>query len=217
MSTSSSSPTMTPMTPITADAPPAEGTPFRLSRWAGVLRALLLPAVLVLVWQLWALTLPPDTRAPAPSTVVATFIDHVANGGLPIATVQSLGRVLVGFTCALVVGVVLGVLMGSSRRLRNNLDPIVESFRPIAPMAVLPIAILWLGTGTPTALAIVAAELIGAPSGLGFAIEWYRQLLMTPKVFAFIMVIGVVGYLCDLALRSLQRRLTPWADGTELA
>ena len=65
--------------------------------------------------------------------------------------------------------------------------------------------------------AIVAAELIGAPSGLGFAIEWYRQLLMTPKVFAFILVIGVVGYLCDVALRSLQRLLTPWAEGTGLA
>lgn len=64
--------------------------------------------------------------------------------------------------------------------------------------------------------AIVAAELIGAPSGLGFAIEWYRQLLMTPKVFAFILAIGVVGYLCDLALRKLQQVLTPWADGTEL-
>lgn len=62
--------------------------------------------------------------------------------------------------------------------------------------------------------AIVAAELIGSPSGLGFAIEWYRQLLMTPKVFAFILVIGVVGYLCDLGLRALQRRLTPWAEGT---
>lgn len=64
--------------------------------------------------------------------------------------------------------------------------------------------------------AIVAAELIGAPSGLGFAIEWYRQLLMTPKVFAFILVIGVVGYLCDVGLRSLQRLLTPWSEGTEL-
>jgi ABC-type nitrate/sulfonate/bicarbonate transport system permease component len=64
--------------------------------------------------------------------------------------------------------------------------------------------------------AIVAAELIGAPSGLGFAIEWYRQLLMTPKVFAFILAIGVVGYLCDLALRRLQRVLTPWSDGMEL-
>ncbi|MBK6006862.1 ABC transporter permease [Ramlibacter ginsenosidimutans] len=65
--------------------------------------------------------------------------------------------------------------------------------------------------------AIVAAELIGAPSGLGFAIEWYRELLMTSKVFAFIAVIGVVGYLCDVALRALQRRLTPWSEGTELA
>ena len=65
--------------------------------------------------------------------------------------------------------------------------------------------------------AIVAAELIGSPSGLGFAIEWYRQLLMTSKVFAFILAIGVVGYLCDVGLRYLQRYLTPWADGTELA
>ncbi len=60
--------------------------------------------------------------------------------------------------------------------------------------------------------AIVAAELIGSPSGLGFAIEWYRQLLMTPKVFAFILAIGVVGYVCDLGLRALQRRVTPWAE-----
>ncbi|MFT3719212.1 ABC transporter permease [Pseudorhodoferax sp.] len=65
--------------------------------------------------------------------------------------------------------------------------------------------------------AIVAAELIGSPSGLGFAIEWNRQMLMTPNVFAFIAVIGLVGYLCDLALRALQRRLTPWSEGTELA
>ncbi|TFY98565.1 ABC transporter permease [Ramlibacter rhizophilus] len=64
--------------------------------------------------------------------------------------------------------------------------------------------------------AIVAAELIGSPSGLGFAIEWYRQLLMTPKVFAFILVIGVVGYLCDLGLRAFQRVLTPWSEGTGL-
>jgi ABC-type nitrate/sulfonate/bicarbonate transport system permease component len=65
--------------------------------------------------------------------------------------------------------------------------------------------------------AVIAAELIGAPSGLGFAIEWYRQLLMSPKVFGFIVVIGAVGYLCDLALRALQRRLTPWAEGTGLS
>ena len=65
--------------------------------------------------------------------------------------------------------------------------------------------------------AIIAAELIGSPSGLGFAIEWYRELLMSPKVFAYIIVIAAVGYFSDLALQALQRRLTPWARGTELA
>jgi ABC-type nitrate/sulfonate/bicarbonate transport system permease component len=39
-------------------------------------------------------------------------------------------------------------------------------------------------------------------------------MLMTPKVFAFILAIGVVGYLCDLALRKLQRTLTPWSEAS---
>jgi ABC-type nitrate/sulfonate/bicarbonate transport system permease component len=37
---------------------------------------------------------------------------------------------------------------------------------------------------------------------------------MTPKVFAFILAIGVVGYLCDLGLRALQKKLTPWTEGS---
>jgi ABC-type nitrate/sulfonate/bicarbonate transport system permease component len=61
-------------------------------------------------------------------------------------------------------------------------------------------------------MSMVAAELIGAPSGLGFAVEWYRELLMTPKVLAFIVLIGLMGYLFDRALRYLQRSLTRWAE-----
>ena len=58
--------------------------------------------------------------------------------------------------------------------------------------------------------AVVAAELIGAPSGLGYAVEWYRELLATPQVMSFIAMIGVIGYLCDTFIRWLNRRLTPW-------
>jgi len=58
--------------------------------------------------------------------------------------------------------------------------------------------------------AVVAAELMGAPSGLGYAIEWYRGLLMTPKVMAYIATIGVLGFACDALLRKLNRTLTPW-------
>jgi ABC-type nitrate/sulfonate/bicarbonate transport system permease component len=65
--------------------------------------------------------------------------------------------------------------------------------------------------------AIVAAELDGSDSGLGFAIEWYRELLMTPKVLAFIAVFGLAGYLTDLLIRALQRRMTPWAKAASVA
>lgn len=63
--------------------------------------------------------------------------------------------------------------------------------------------------------AVVAAELVGAPSGLGYAIEWYRELLFTPSVMAFIAMIGVLGFLMDLGLRRLQSLLTPWAPPAE--
>ena len=119
-------------------------------------QAWVLPLLLLAAWQLWALTLPADTRAPYPSKVLTTLWTLTASGDLPLALLQSLGRVLAGFVVALTVGLLLGLPMGASRRVRDNLDPIVESFRPIAPMAVLPIAILWFGTGTPAAVFIVA-------------------------------------------------------------
>lgn len=98
--------------------------------------------------------------------------------------------------------------MGISRR---------ATLRYVVVPAALPTVMVGLRLAFAGAwAAVVAAELIGAPSGLGFAIEWYRQLLMSSKVFGFIAVIGIVGFLCDLGLRALQRKLTPWTEGTGL-
>ena len=81
--------------------------------------------------------------------------------------------------------------------------------------AALPSLLVALRLGVASAwTAVVAAELIGAPSGLGYAIEWYRELLMTPQVMAFIAMIGLLGYLCDRAVRELSIALTPWAAET---
>ena len=96
--------------------------------------------------------------------------------------------------------------VGRAAMLRHVIAPAA------APMVMVGFRLAFAGAWA----AIIAAELIGSPEGLGFAVEWYRQLLMTPKVFAYIVAIGVVGYLCDLGLRALQRRLTPWAEGTGL-
>ncbi len=91
---------------------------------------------------------------------------------------------------------------------------------PVLRHVVLPSALPNILVGARLAagaswMSMVAAELIGAPSGLGFAIEWYRELLMTPKMMAFIFMVGLLGYLVDRLLRMAERRLTPWIDVAE--
>lgn len=55
-------------------------------------------------------------------------------------------------------------------------------------------------------MAIVAAEFIGAPSGLGYMIEWHRTMLSTESVITALITIGLVGAAMDLSARLLVRR-----------
>jgi ABC-type nitrate/sulfonate/bicarbonate transport system permease component len=117
---------------------------------------LVLPVGLLVLWQVWVMALPQPNRAPAPLRVVREGVAMIASGDLPGAIWQSLGRVFGGFAIAACVAVSLGLAMGCFRAVERNLDPIVESFRPVAAIAILPLAILWFGTGTPASLFIVA-------------------------------------------------------------
>jgi len=115
----------------------------------------MLPLLLLVVWQTWGMA-QSNQRVPLPSRVLAAAVDLIVNGDLPAALLQSLGRVFAGFGIAALLAIPLGLAMGCFRAVERNLDPLVESFRPIAAIAILPLAILWLGTGTPAALLIVA-------------------------------------------------------------
>ena len=118
-------------------------------------RNLALPLTLIVLWQAWGTAIG-NPRTPVPTRVVAAALHLVESGDLPLALLQSLGRVFAGFAIAAALAVPLGLAMGSSRGIERNVDPLVESFRPIAAIAILPLAILWLGTGTPAAVMIVA-------------------------------------------------------------
>jgi len=60
-------------------------------------------------------------------------------------------------------------------------------------------------------MALVAAELVGANSGLGFLINDARSMLRTDTIIVGMLTIGVVGLLIDSAIRVLSRRLLPWS------
>ena len=105
------------------------------------------PIVLIVLWQLFADAFG-SPRMPRPSAVVASAMKLIGSGELVTALVTSLGRVFSGFMLASAIAIPLGILMGSVRTVERNLDPLVESFRPVAAIAILPLVILWLGTGS---------------------------------------------------------------------
>ena len=79
------------------------------------------------------------------------FFELVDSGyrrvGLWDHTWASLWRVLKGLAYGVVVGVPVGFAMGLSNRLRGIFDPVVELLRPVPPLALLPLFIVWFGIG----------------------------------------------------------------------
>jgi taurine transport system permease protein len=88
---------------------------------------------------------------PSPVAVWHKFViattEGVSNSTLAEHTLASLGRVLGGFLFALITAVPVGILMGVNRVVRGLFDPIIEFYRPLPPLAYLPLIIIWLGIG----------------------------------------------------------------------
>lgn len=93
---------------------------------------------------------------PSPRDVLAAFQSSIADGSLLKNVIASLRRVLEGFTVALVVAVPLGIAMGVSRIVYGLVDPLLELLRPIPPIAVIPLAILWFGIDELSKVFIIA-------------------------------------------------------------
>ncbi|CTQ34162.1 ABC transporter permease [Jannaschia rubra] len=92
-----------------------------------------------------------DIWLPPPEAVVAALIDTAQNGFRDFTLIEHLGwsliRVLVGFSLGAVVGIPLGYAMGLSGWFRGWFDPIVEFMRPVPPLALIPLVLIWFGIG----------------------------------------------------------------------
>ncbi|GAB4385949.1 MAG: nitrate ABC transporter permease [Elainellaceae cyanobacterium] len=75
--------------------------------------------------------------------------------GLFWQTLASLGRVAQGYSAAAVVGIGLGVLVGTNRWLNRALDPIFQFLRMVAPLAWVPIALVALQQNQPAAIFVI--------------------------------------------------------------
>ena len=96
-------------------------------------------------WQMEPLYLP------APEAVWTRTIEIVQSGFRNFTLAEHLGyslfRVIVGFLLGALVGIPLGYAMGLSDWFRGWFDPIVEFMRPVPPLALIPLVIIWAGIG----------------------------------------------------------------------
>lgn len=84
---------------------------------------------------------------PGPWVVVGKVIELGAKGQLWVHVASTLERVAVGFGVGAVLALSLGLPAGYFRVVGNLIEPIVELLRPIPPLAMLPLFIVWVGIG----------------------------------------------------------------------
>ncbi|SOH95178.1 taurine transport system permease protein [Monaibacterium marinum] len=88
---------------------------------------------------------------PSPEAVLARLMEISSTGYQNSTLWEHLGwsliRVVAGFAAGAVLGVPLGYAMGLSNWFRGWFDPIVEFMRPIPPLALIPLVIIWFGIG----------------------------------------------------------------------
>ncbi|HEY9691717.1 MAG TPA: nitrate ABC transporter permease [Oculatellaceae cyanobacterium] len=119
-------------------------------------------AAILIVWQL--LTVSPDANLPGPIKVIAQtweliinpFFDKGAtNKGLFWQIFASLQRVATGFTLAAIVGIIVGILVGTNAFLFDAFDPIFQVLRTIPPLAWLPISLAAFQQSNPSAIFVI--------------------------------------------------------------
>src|SRR6478672_11356140 len=104
------------------------------------------------VWALASLAgLAPRQFLPPPWTVAARFVDltHEPFAGFTLQQhlLSSFGRFSMGFGLAVIIGIPLGLAMGWFRWLDYIVSPLFDALRFVAPIAWVPFAALWFGTG----------------------------------------------------------------------
>jgi NitT/TauT family transport system permease protein len=86
----------------------------------------------------------------------SSWLSWALSGELIGDTISSMYRVLVGFAVGAGLALPFGLVMGSSKRMYDWLNPLLQVLRPIPPIAYIPLAILWFGLGNAPAVFLIA-------------------------------------------------------------
>jgi NitT/TauT family transport system permease protein len=98
----------------------------------------------------------PRRLFPTLEEIASVFVQLTADGILLHHAGETIFRLLAGFALAAVLGVLLGIAMGRSRRAEDIFLPLVSIGAPIPGLAYAPLFLLWFGLGDLSAVLLVA-------------------------------------------------------------
>ena len=136
---------------------PAARRPWRLSTRA--ISTLTLAGVLLLWWAVTATELIEPLFLPSPGAVLDKAWLLATQGYMDATLWQhlgaSLGRIGLALVFAVLFAIPVGIAIGHNRIAQGILDPLIEFYRPIPPLAYLPLIVIWCGIGETSKVLLI--------------------------------------------------------------
>ena len=108
-----------------------------------------------LLWTFLAWWIGKPAFLPSPAKTLDGAIELISSGDLQSHVIASFTRIIVGFLIGTLIGIPLGLAMGSSQFVRAFMDPYVEFFRFIPPIAFVTLAVIWFGLGETSKIVLI--------------------------------------------------------------
>jgi len=124
-----------------------------------ILTVLTLVSILLAWYAIARFRLVSELFVPHPLSVWQAFVDIATDGyrggTLLHHLLDSLYRVLAGFSLAVVTAVPLGLAIGYSSKVQAIFDPLIEFYRPLPPLAYYTLLVVWLGIENESKIALL--------------------------------------------------------------
>ncbi len=134
--------------------PEQPGPAFHNTRLGRILTGLFSVAFGIVIWEVLSWHFQP-LFLPSPRLTLEAVGELWSDGTLLQSIGASLARIMAGWSLGLVIGIPIGIAMGYFGFVRRLLDPYVEFFRFIPPIAFVTLAVIWLGPGEASKVALI--------------------------------------------------------------
>ncbi len=179
----------------------------------GFVRKAVIILFLAVVWEAYGTYLDNPLLFPTFHDTIVTMFEKVRDGTIPLRAWASLKVLFMGYSAGIILAAIFTILAISTRIGTDFLETVTAMFNPLPAIALLPLALIWFGLGTPSLVFVIIHSVLWAValntlvgfrsvpetlrmSGRNFGLRGIRYvaLLLIPAAFAAILAGMKIGW-----------------------